>query len=349
MEMSIVDLKNLIFELCSARGPSGEEGGAAEVISRRLSGLADDIKTDRAGNLTAFRRCAAPGAKTLLLDAHIDQVSMVTTEVTPEGFLRFIAPGLDARLLPAREVTVLGKEPLFGVVACLPPHILSAEDAEKVPEPSSLFIDVGLSEERAEKLAPAGTRVIFSSECAELSGESLLCPALDNRAGAAALIYALKLLKGRELTVNLALLFSAKEESGLLGAPVGAYSANPDFCLVIDATHAKTPDSSADESFESGGGPHIGVGPNLNRGFTDMLIRIAEEKKIKYGLEVMEGNTGTNAWPIQISREGVATALVSFPVKYMHSPHEASKLCDIFDTARLAAEFVASLGRGGAF
>ena len=143
---------------------------------------------------------------------------------------------------------------------------------------------------------------------------------------------------------DIAVLGSTQEEVGGRGAIPGAYTLRPDAAVVIDVTHGKTSDGPADKTFECGGGPPIGLGPFLNRRLTDLMIATAKKHDIKYQLEVMEESTGTNNESINVSRSGVPTAMVSIPLKYMHTPFETLRLEDVRLTGRLLAEFAAAYG-----
>ena len=159
---------------------------------------------------------------------------------------------------------------------------------------------------------------------------------------------AAELLRDRELDVDLYLLGSTREEVSGAGATVGTWAVQPDFCVAVDVTHGKTPDGPADKAFAIGGGPAIGVGPNMTRWMTDRMLAKAKERQIPYQLEVMSGHTGTNGWEMQISREGVATSVLSLPLKYMHSPIEVLSLADMEQVAALLVAFTEGLGKEAA-
>ncbi len=338
-----METKEMVAALCTLPGPSGFEGAAAQRCAQMLAPLVDHIETDRLGNVIGKKSCHKPGAKKLLLDAHIDEIGLMVTG-HEKGFLRFRAiGGVDPRMLPGRELKILAEKPLSGVVAWLPVHLLSEESMEHSVKIQDLFIDAGLSEQEAVRQIPIGTPVVFADGCEEIQPGILCSKALDDRACFVVLMRALELLKDRSLNVDLVVLGSVQEELGTRGAITGAYAIAPDYCIAVDVTHAKTPDAPREKVFDMGGGTAIGLGPNINRWIGERLIKTAQAHEIKYQLEVMEGHTGTNAWPVQISREGVATGVVSVPVKYMHSPVEMLNVDDIESAARLLAEFAAGL------
>lgn len=340
-----METEQRLERLCGLGAPSGFEGPAAEAARELLKPLMDEVWIDRLGDLIGVRWCGKPGAKKLLLDAHLDEVALTVTGIE-QGFLRFAAIGVDARMLPDREVTLLTDPPLPGVVSCLPPHVLSAEDREKAPKIEELFIDVGLSQKEAEQKVPLGTPVVYRSNFLRLGERQLCGKAMDDRACFASLLRAAELLQDRKLDVDLYVLGSTREEIGGMGAKVVTQAINPDCCVAVDVTFGITPDTHKDEAMVMGGGPAVGIGPNCARWMTRRLFEAAQREDIPVQKEVMEGSTGTNGWGMQICNEGVATAVVSIPLKYMHTPVEIVETSDIENTARLLAAFAAGLGEG---
>ena len=342
-----MDYEQILSRLCALSAPSGFETAAAQAAAVSLRPLADEVYTTRLGSVVGVCRCGKENAPRLLLDAHLDEIGLIVTG-HEEGFLRF-APlgGVDPRMLPDREVTLLTDPPIHGVVACLPPHVQTADDMDKSLPIKDLYIDAGLSQEEAEQRVPIGTPATYRGGCAPL-GDDLLCgKALDDRAGFAVLLDVLERLQGKQLNVDLYVLGSTQEETHASGAATAAYEIAPKLCVAVDVTHADSPDASKNETFKLGGGPVIGVGPNCARQMSNHLKRLAKEGDIPFQIEVMSGSSGTNAWPVQISREGVATAVLSVPERYMHTPLEVVHRKDLEDTARLLAAFVEDSGEEG--
>jgi len=341
-----MSLKELIVELTSISGPAGSESAVAERVSELLRPLVDEVNTDNLGNVIGYKSCGKAPAKKLLIDAHIDEIGLIVTGIE-EGFLKFSTiGGVDPMILPARQVKILTDPPIYGVIGCMPVHALTPAEMNKATKAEDMYIDIGLSQEEAAKKVPLGTPIVIETPVASLQGDVLTGRPLDNRACMAIIIDALSALKDRELDVDIIVMGSVQEELGHRGAMAGTYSAAPDYALVLDVTHAKTPDYKREKAFEFGGGAAIGVGPNVARKLSDRLIAIAKEKGIPYQVEPMAGSSGTNAWVMQTSREGVATAVVSLPLKYMHTPVETMKLCDAEAVSRLVSEFVLSM-KGG--
>ena len=340
-----LDMRNALERLCSQNAPSGFEGPAAAVAAELLAPLVDEITVDRMGNVIGVRRCGKPDAKKLLLDAHLDEIGLMVTGIE-DGFLRFrTIGGVDPRMLPDRELTVLTEPPMLGVVACLPPHVLKPEDADKASPISELYVDVGLSQEEAERLIPIGTPMVFRGSCFPLGKKEVCGKSMDDRSCFVTLLRCAELLKDKKLDVDLYIMGSTREEISGTGAQCATFTIAPDYCVAVDVTHGRTPDGPADRSCTLSKGPAIGVGPNMTRWMTERMIEKAKGNGIPYQLEVMAGHTGTNGWHMQICREGIATSVVSLPLKYMHSPIEMLHLKDMENVARLLAAFTENLGK----
>ena len=333
-------MRQALERLCTCTAPSGFEGPAAAVAAELLRPLVDEVSIDRMGNVLGVRRSKTPGAPKLLLDAHLDEIGLIVTGVE-DGFLRFRSiGGVDPRMLPGRELVVLTDPPLRGLVACP-----AGGDEDKSVPLNELYVDVGLSQEEAERAVPVGTPMVYRAGCFPLGEEQMCGKSMDDRACFVTLLRAAELLRDKELDVELHILGSTREEVSGAGAVVGTWAVAPDFCVAVDVTHGKTPDGPADKTFALGGGPAIGVGPNMTRWMTERMIAKAREHGIPYQLEIMSGHTGTNGWEMQISREGVATSVLSLPLKYMHTPVETLSLADMEGVAQLLAAFVEHLGK----
>lgn len=337
-----MDMKHVLETLCGCTAPSGFEAPAAQAARALLEPLVDQVSIDRMGNVIGVRRCGREGAKTVLLDAHLDEIGLIVTGAE-EGFLRFSTiGGVDPRMLPGREVTILTDPPIPGIVA--PPTPLQDDESKAVPIPE-LVVDAGLTQEQAEKLL--GTPMVYRGACFSLGEDQMCGKAMDDRSCFAALLRCLELLKDKNLDVDVYVMGSTREEVSGVGATVGTWAVQPDCCIAVDVTHGRTPDGPSDKTFVLGGGPAVGVGPNMARWMTQRLLDKAKEREIPFQQEVMSGHTGTNGWEMQISREGVATAVLSLPLKYMHSPIEVLSLTDLEHTAALLAAFVEDLGKEG--
>lgn len=337
-----MDLIKTIFTLSEAVGPTGRESEATKAAAELLRPYVDSVTADVSGNLIGIRTAAKRGAKCILLDAHLDEVCLYVTD-HHKGFLKFEGVGIDPRILPGLEVKICTEPPVYGVVNCLPPHILTAEEREKAFEPDKLRIDCGLTQEEAVKKIPVGTPVVYATK-PFLMGEKTVCgKSLDDRACFATLIRTMEILKDEALPVDVCVLGSVQEEYTGAGAAAGAYNMLPDRAIAVDVTFADTPDSDKKETFALGKGPTVGVGPRLNRKMYQDLLATAKENDIPVSKEILARDTGTNADDMQISRKGVAVATVSLPLRYMHTPIETVHLDDIEHTAQLLAAYILTL------
>ena len=340
-----MDIRSALAQLCVQSGPSGFEKPAIQAARALLEPLMDEVFTDRMGNLVGVHRCGKPGAKRLLLDAHLDEIGLIVTGIE-DGFLRFCTiGGVDPRMLPDREVTVLTDPPRLGVVTTPPPHVLKGEESKRSTPISELYVDIGMGQEEAERTVPVGTPMVFRGGCFPLGEREICGKAMDDRSCFVILLRTAELLRERELDVDLYIMGSTREEISGSGAQCATFGLEPDFCVAVDVTHGRTPDGPQEKSFEVGGGPVVGVGPNMTRWMTERAVRIAGEQKIPCQLEVMSGHSGTNGWFMQICREGIPTLVVSLPLKYMHSPIEVLDEEDVEQAAQLLAAFSENLGK----
>ncbi len=342
-----MDLRDTIIELSSMNGPSGFEGCVAARACELLRPYMDEVSVDVLGNVVGIRRCGKEGAKKLLVDAHIDEIGFVVTGIE-NGFLKFSTiGGVDPRMLPASEIRILTDPPTIGIVDTMPPHAMKPGDEEHSIEMDTLCIDVGMTQEEAEKAFPLGTPAVFNTSASVFGKDQIYGKALDDRACFASILKAVDMLKDAKLDVDLYVMGSTQEEVGLRGAQTGAFAADPDWAIVIDVTHAKTPDCKKQSINDLGQGAVITIGPNMNKWFTEQIIKIAKEKEIKYQIEIEpSGNSGTNARAVQVARSGVATALLSLPLKYMHTPVEVISGEDAESVAKLVYETVLSMWGG---
>ncbi|MDR0906424.1 MAG: M20/M25/M40 family metallo-hydrolase [Oscillospiraceae bacterium] len=323
-----MDLTELLTKLSQTDAPSGFEAPAANLAAELLRPYADEVKIDALGSVIAIRRCGKADAKRVLIDAHIDEIGFIVTGYEG-GFLRF-APlgGVDARILPASAMKILTEPPVFGVVDVLPPHVQASGDADKALKIEDLYIDTGFAPDEVEAQIPVGTAAVFASSPTALGGH-FTAKAFDDRACFAAVILALEELGDAKSDFDLIVTATSQEEVGRRSAAAAAFEFAPDYAIIVDVDHAKTPDSKAHQGKPIGSGVVIARGVNMNRAFTDRLTEIARARGIPHTISVEPGDSGTNARVLQTVRAGVATALLGVPLKYMHSPSETLALSDV--------------------
>lgn len=334
---------DILRKLCLSGGVSGDEDEICSAAYNLLFPYAD-VKINNFGNVFAvFGNKEAE--KTILLDAHIDRIGFIVTDITSKGFLKVDkCGGIDYRTVQGCGVKIHGREELKGVVCCLPPHLSDGKEDTAISA-DKVYIDTGLNSERVKELVSIGDTVSFIEEPAMLLNNKITAPALDNRAGVAAVIKTARLLKGRDCPFKVAALLSSQEETYQLGAKTGAYKIDADESIVIDVSFASQPGINDQYSnIELSKGPMLCVSPVLSRNMYNRLKFISEEINIPYQNEVCSGLTGTNADSIAVSKSGVKTALVSIPEKNMHTQAEIVDIQDIENTAKLITEYIV---RGG--
>ncbi len=338
-----MELLDRLKQLTDLVAVTGREHGVTGQLAEWFAPLADEVRVDALGSVFATRKGEGRNPRTILVTAHYDEIGLVVTGIEESGFLRFSAMGgIDAKTLPAQEVTVLGREPLYGVIGAKPPHLVSAEEMEKVLPMEDLRIDVGLSGEAAEKLVRIGDVVAFRSPARALKNNRVAGKSMDNRSGVAALFQILELLQGIRHDDHVVVAATVQEEVGLRGATTAAFSAAPDLAVVIDVCHADMPDAPIDDQFPLGKGVAVAVGPVTHPERTAEVLAVARRERIPFQIDPEPGNSGTEAAVVQIAREGIPTLLLSIPCRYMHSPVETISLDDLRATAELAARYIAS-------
>lgn len=334
-----MDTIMLLEELVKADGISGFESDASEFLEKKLASYCESTEIKKNGTVLGFLNKFSDNKKTVLLEAHLDRVGLCVSEIKEDGFVSFKAMGgVDERILPASEVWIKGKKPCFGIIGAVPPHLKSASDGDDTTRISDLLIDTGLTKEEAEECFSVGTPVLLASEFCVLQNGRVSSAALDNRAGIASIFECIELIKGKDLPFNVCIAFTVGEELGLLGAKTLIGENPPDLAVVIDVTQGRTLDSDSSGTFPLGSGVVICRGPNLHYEITKSIINLAKEKEIPFDIEVASGSTGTNAWVLQISGKGVPCALLSIPLRYMHTTVETVDTEDIKNTGKLLAE-----------
>lgn len=335
-----METRELLQMLTDVNGVSGRENSVA-VTAKEILGRYMDVKIDNMGSVVGYREGKG---KHVLLDAHIDQIGLVVTAIDDNGFLRVNSVGgVDRRILTANRLTVWGKEPILGIVCSTPPHLAKGDDS-KVKEISEIYIDIGMSADKAREFVSVGDVVTYNQSFAELMNGRVTGKSLDDRAGIAVLLKAVEYVAEAECDAKLSVLFSVQEEVGTRGAGAGAFCIVPDEAIAVDVSFAFAPDIPKHKCGEIDGGAMIGVSPILDTAMTNELKRIAKQNNIPHSLEVMGGETGTNADAITLTAHGIPTALISIPQRNMHTPVEIVSIKDVESCARLIADYIIANG-----
>lgn len=334
----------LLKQLTEIPGVSGYERAIRERVIEAMDPLVDEVYTDALGNVLARKQGSgtnAPGR--IMLAAHMDEIGLMVTKLD-QGFLRFSAVGgIDPSVLPSQEVVVHGRRDLPGLIASRPPHVLPAAERKKPIPMDQLFIDVGLTAEELAEQVQVGDLVSIHQETVTLNDKYATGKALDNRASVATVIQTLRRLQSVQHTWDVYAVATVQEEVGLRGAVTSTYGVNPTLGIALDVTFAPQPGASEEETVQWDKGPAIALGPNIHPKLHERLLETAKAHEIPYSVEVLPGRTGTDAWAMQVTRAGIPTALLSIPIRNMHTPAETILLKDIERTARLLAAFIAAL------
>ena len=317
-------------KLCETPGPSGRECAAYAAAKELLSPMGE-VKRTPLGSLLCCVNEGKEGAPHLLLEAHLDQIGFIVTRVE-EGFLRFSKiGGIDARWLPATPVVIhaaAGDYP--GIITSVPPH-LAGDGSDHSIKIENLLIDTGFTAEMAAKLFAPGDIVTFAAKPVELQNKRLAGPALDDRIGCAAVIAAEK------PDCRVTVLLSSMEEVGGQGAETGGFTSQPDYAIAVDVSFGDGFGCAPEKTSPLGGGTMLGYAPTLNRDFTLKLKKLAEENNIPLQHEPMGGRTGTDADELATAGRGIKMALLSIPLRSMHTVAETIDPEDAANTARLMA------------
>jgi len=344
----LLDLKAHLKSLVETHAPSGHEGPIREVIREAWRGLIDDFDQDRLGSLIGIKRATLKAEngrapRRIMLAAHMDEIGMMVREIN-DGFL-FVhrISGVDNRVMMAQPVIVHGRQPLPGLIATAPPHLLSDDARKKYPAFEELVIDVGLPAEEVARLVQIGDLITPDAPMIELLNNRVAGKAMDDRACVAAVTVCLDALRSMAHGWDVYAVATVQEETGLLGARTAAYHIQPDIAIALDVTFADQPGVDSDDASEIGGGPGLGLGPNFHEKLRDKIRDTARYHEIKVQDDAIPAASGTDAWAIQVSRQGVPTALLEIPLRNMHSPVETLDLRDIERCGRLMAHFIAGL------
>jgi endoglucanase len=341
-----MEIAPLLKRLSEAGGVSGYETEVRELVFEEFKKYTKDVRVDKLGNVIALKRGEMEPHRSIMLAGHMDEIGLIVTDIE-EGFLHFTGVGhFDERVLLGQEVMVHSKRDLIGIIGSRPPHVLPKEEREKVIPMDRLFIDVGLSPEEVERIVKVGDLVTIRRRFIELRGGLVTGKAFDNRASIAAMLVCLEGLASLRHAWDVYAVATSQEEMGWGGAITSAYGLAPDIAIAIDVTFGHAPGLSEAETLKVGKGPAIAFGPNIHPKLYDELVKTAKEMEMPYQVEAIPGMSGTDAWVIQVTREGIPTALVSIPLRYMHTSVETLSTKDVERTGRLLAGFIGRLDEG---
>ncbi|HEX2167345.1 MAG TPA: M42 family metallopeptidase [Longimicrobiales bacterium] len=337
-------------KLLDTPAPSGFETAAAQLWREEANSFADSVEGDVSGNSIAIVN--PEGSPRVMLAGHIDEIGVLITHIDDEGFLYFEGiGGWDPQVLVGQRIRLLTREgPIVGVVGKKPIHLMKGDEKDKVSKVEDLWIDIGAKDR--DTSAKRGVRVgdpgVIDAQLVDLGDDLIASRSIDNRIGAFVVLEALRLLSKKKSKALVAAVATTQEEIGYAGggARTSAYTVNPQIALVVDVTFASDApgiEKKAVGEHKLGSGPVITRGSATNARVAERLAEVAKQEKIPYTLTAAPRYTATDADAIYLSRHGVATAVLSVPNRYMHSPNEIVSIRDVEATARLIAAFCQKL------
>jgi endoglucanase len=338
-----MDTLTFLKDLCAAPGVSGYEGRVRDLIRDAWAPLTTELHVDRLGSLWGIKsgNGAAPRPK-IMLAAHMDAIGLMVSQIDGE-FLRVLpVGGIDARVMPGQPVTVHGNSDLPGVVVQPPAFLLPKANREGVVPVNELLIDLGLPAAQVAEQVSVGDVLSVTQPPRELQNELLAANRLDNRASVAAVTACLEALQVRPHAWDVVAVATVLEEVTLGGAITAAFALQPQLAIAIDVTFGAGAGVKefGDKTFPLGGGAVLGFGPNIHPKLHAAIKATAERLEMGYSVEMMPAHSGTDAFGIQVAREGIPTMVVSIPLRNMHTPVEIVSFRDVARTGRLLAEFI---------
>lgn len=346
--------ERFLKQLLETPSPTGYEVPVADVVRERLSGTADEIRTDVMGSVHALLKGNADGPS-LMLAAHMDEIGLMVTYISDDGYLSVAAiGGVDAAILPGLRVDVhTDAGALRGVVGRKPIHLIKADERKNVTPIDQLVIDLGMPGKKVKELVRIGDAITFGVGYERFGKHMAVSRAFDDKVGVWVAVRVLeKLAKAGRAAGDFITTATVQEEIGTRGATTSAYGVNPDVAIAFDVTHATDYpgiDKTKHGDFVCGGGPVIARGPNINPLVYERLVAAAEKEGIPYQIEAEPSVTGTDARAIQVARGGIPCGLVSVPLRYMHTPTEVVCLKDLQATVDLLVRFALDLEEDACF
>lgn len=346
------DAHAYLAALMDAPSPSGYEEPAARIWREAMKPLAEKVYTDTHGNSIAVRN--SQGTPRVMLAGHIDEVGFQVSALTKDGAIVFHPIGrFDEGIVPGRRVVIhTAKGPVLGVVGKKPIHLMTRKEIKKVAKIDELRIDIGArSGKQAQKLVELGDPITIAEGFVHLRGTRYIARGMDNKGGAFAVGETLRYLRRKRFSAAVYAVATVQEEIGQRGAITSSFGIAPDVGIVVDATFAWEPSAGTKMigTIELGKGPAIARGPNFNPKLFERIVHVARKQRIPYQIEALPQAAGTDADMIQLARGGVATALISIPMRYMHTMVGMFDFDDLQNVIKLLSETVLSLHMDSSF
>ena len=347
----MIDQEAMVFfkKLVESISPSGFEEEAVSLWKERTGAFIKKMYCDVHGNCTGI--IANGKFPKIMLAGHIDEIGYMVNYIDEEGFIYFSAiGGIDPHLIPGQRVWIKTKKgKILGVIGRKPIHLIKELERKKVAGIDQMWIDIGSqSFEQTKEIVEIGDVAVSAVGFEMLNNDKLIGRDFDDKAGAFVVSQVLKELAQAESCASVYGVATVQEEIGLRGAITSAYEISPDIGIAIDMTFATDfpgMDKKKIGDIKIGAGPVIARGPNINHYVFEMLINTAKEDNIPYQVEGIAHSTGTDANVIQLTKSGVATGLVSIPLRYMHTSVELISLSDVENTIKLIKAFILRMNK----
>jgi len=341
--------KKFLRDFLAQCGPSGYEEASQSVWVKRTKGFAHTLKRDVHGNAIAILNPKAEYK--IMLAGHCDEIGFIVSHITSDGYLCVVpVGGIDSGVLPGSQVKVQTEKGFVdGVIGKKPIHLMEECDRNKSTPIKDLWVDIGAKDrEDALKAVALGDAVSFAPNYLELRNNIFSSKGCDDKTGAFVVSEVIKILSTKKLHKDIGVygVSTVQEEVGLRGAKTSAYGINPQVGIAVDVGFASdTPgiDKRIVGEVSLGKGPVLHAGPAINRLLGKLFIEVAKRKKIPYQFSSLGRPDGTDTGAIQLSREGVATTLISVPNRYMHTMVETCSLDDLDSCAELIAETILTI------
>ncbi|MBI4559976.1 MAG: M42 family metallopeptidase [Candidatus Hydrogenedentes bacterium] len=344
---------DFLKKLVTTPSPSGFEADIQKLCREYVLPHVDKVYKDVHGNQYAVRN---PEAKVrVMLAGHVDEIALMVNHIDDKGFIGFVAiGGIDTAILGGQRVHIHNEKGIVpGVIGRKAVHLTEPDDRNKPLKMHQMWIDIGAKDKKdADKVVAIGDPITIDVGFVHLRDNKVVARAFDDRIGAFVILEAMRLLAKRKLNCTVFCVTTVQEEVGLRGATTSSYGCDPHVGLAVDVGFATDhPDGEARKHGEGkiNGGPILHRGPNINPVLGEMLVRTAKKHRIPYQMAAAPRGTGTDANVMQLSRSGVATALLSIPNRYMHSPVELISLKDVEYASQLIVEWLCELKPGMSF
>lgn len=335
----------MLKKLTEDFGVSGCDNQIKEIILKEITPFCETITRTKDGNIIAFKKGRKSPHKKIMVSAHTDEVGFMVKDITKEGYLELCeVGGIDSRILLSKRVFV-GEKKIPGIIGIKAVHMTDKKEREEIIPIEKMYVDIGAFDyEDALKYVERGDYILFDSEYTELSENKIKAKALDDRVGVKILIDLLK----TDVEYDFYAVFNSLEEIGLKGAMTASYFVNPDVALILEGTTCSDVLGTEEhlQSTNQGKGAVLSICDRSSvsdKELNDFIISLSEKENIP--LQFKRTNKGGNdAGAIQTARDGVKTAVISVPLRYIHSPVSVMDKRDFEAAYKIAAAFVNNIG-----